>query len=57
MTCQICGKQDTEESHNCFQYLKERNRELDRMLDLAWGAICEAGYEGYDNELREFMEN
>ena len=29
----------------------------ERMLTIAWSAIIEAGYEGYSNELKEYMEN
>lgn len=30
--------------------------ELNRMLDIAWDAVTEAGYEGFNEELRDFME-
>lgn len=29
---------------------------LESMLELAWDVICEADYEGYDSNLRVFME-
>ena len=28
----------------------------ERMLTIAWSAISEAGYEGYSDELKEYME-
>lgn len=30
--------------------------ELESMLDIAWAAVEEAGYAGYSEQLREFME-
>ncbi len=30
--------------------------ELNEMLDIAWDAVTEAGYEGFSNKLKTFME-
>ena len=30
--------------------------ELELMLELAWCAVCEAGYQGYSEKLHKFMK-
>ena len=47
------------EAYARIEAIKQRynaeSKQKQKMLDLAWGAICEAGYEDHCNELRDFM--
>ncbi len=36
--------------------LKDKIAELNEMLDIAWDAVTEAGYEGFSNKLKTYME-
>ena len=50
----------SEDNKNCTSPIGAVQSELgqlERMLGIAWSAINEAGYEGYSNELKEYMEN
>ena len=50
-----CEHGQLRRSCNICEYEKEI-KELKHLLDLAWGAIQEAGYEDYDFELRDKIE-
>jgi len=39
-----------------FAIMTSEISELKEMLDIAWEAINEAGYQGFSNKLRDYME-
>lgn len=44
----------TEEWKKLCQY--EDYKKMEEMLDIAWGALEEAGYTGFSERLKEYME-
>lgn len=58
----LAGRVSELEEYNLGLALESNNKSariahLEDMLDVSWLAVCEAGYEGYDPELRKFMED
>ena len=61
--CQIRGDYAKCIKTECFHHenwinIQRINKiaELEKLLDLAWDAICEAGYEGCHEDLKKAME-
>lgn len=70
MSCEICNRSSCSRSFHSIEEQEDFDRtpdelielmearidKLESMLDIAWDAVTEAGYEGFDNELKHFME-